>query len=104
MSEDKGRPIRPDEVAQAKVFPKAVFAAFNELIAEKYQSRRAVIRQDAVIERILAKDPTLRRGDIFDKGWLDVEDLYRAQGWIVEYDKPGYCETYEATFTFTSEY
>ncbi len=32
--------------------------------------------------------------------WLNVEELYRAQGWTVTYDKPGYNESYPATFTF----
>jgi len=38
---------------------------------------------------------------IFENGWLDVEPIYREVGWNVEYDKPGYNETYEASFKFT---
>jgi len=41
------------------------------------------------------------RNKIFEMGWLDVEDAYRAQGWNVVYDRPGYCESYEASFIFT---
>ena len=33
-------------------------------------------------------------------GWLDVEGIYRKAGWDVEYDSPGYCEDYPATFKF----
>jgi hypothetical protein len=32
---------------------------------------------------------------------LDIEPIYREAGWIVEYDKPAYCENYDANFTFT---
>jgi len=42
----------------------------------------------------------LNRAEIFDKGWLNVEEVYRAAGWAVEYDKPGFNESYSATFTF----
>lgn len=49
---------------------------------------------------ILAKLPDVTREQIYENRWLDIEDSYRAVGWHVEYDKPGYCESYEATFTF----
>lgn len=45
----------------------------------------------------------LSRQEIFDNRLLDVEDVFRSQGWKVEYDKPGYNESYPATFTFRSE-
>ena len=32
---------------------------------------------------------------------MDIESIYRADGWGVYYDKPGYNETYTATFEFT---
>ena len=37
---------------------------------------------------------------VFKNKWLDVEEVYRKAGWKVEYDKPGYCEDYEAYFVF----
>jgi hypothetical protein len=42
----------------------------------------------------------LKETVIFDKHYLDVEDIYRGVGWIVEYDRPGYSEGYEPYFTF----
>ncbi len=42
--------------------------------------------------------------EIYERHLLDVEPSYRAEGWEVEYDKPGYNETYEATFTFRKKY
>jgi hypothetical protein len=43
----------------------------------------------------------LKRNEIFKNHWLDVEEIYEEAGWQVAYDKPGYNETYEASFEFT---
>lgn len=96
----KVRPIRPSEVVRKKRddFPDIVFEAFNELIAQKLSGRIATIEQAEVVALMVAKG--LREGDIFDKGWLDIEDVYYDAGWQVEFDKPGYNESYPATFTF----
>lgn len=96
-------PIKPSEVVKQKKesFPDEVFEAFNELIAEKFSGYCAEFKQEAVVARMVAKG--LSRAEIFSKGWLDVEDVYRAQGWDVEYDSPGYNESYPATFKFTPQ-
>jgi len=93
-------PIKPNEIAGRKeeTFPDAVLESFNQLIAEKFSGNSATIEQDDVLK--LMVDKGLDRDEIFRRGWLDVEDVYRAAGWHVEYDKPGYNETYPATFTF----
>lgn len=99
------KPIRPDEIAHAKetTIPEQVFEAFNELIAEKFVNGYANVRQNDVMIRILEKMPNTTRREVFDRGWLNVEEAYEAQGWRVAYDKPGYNETYEAYFTFRSK-
>jgi hypothetical protein len=96
------KPIRPDEVGKRKAasIPSEVFEAFNDCIAENWDGREASFTQPDVVARILALMPSLNAGTLFAKRWLDVEDAYRAEGWHVEYDRPGYCENYEATFTF----
>lgn len=85
-------------VAKAKLFPDAVFEAFNELIAENYTNGRAVVNQDAVVARIKQKlsDSVVA----FKHDYLNVEEVYREKGWKVSYDKPAYNENYDATFTF----
>ena len=97
----KVRPIKPEDIvaAKKKTFPNEVLSSFNELIAKNWDGHSATIKQNEVVALMVEKG--LRREQIFDNGWLDVEDAYRAAGWKVEYDKPGYCETYPATFTFT---
>lgn len=107
------KPIRPSEVAKAKVkyqnIPDFVIDAFNELIAREYSYGRAIVKQDDAIALILEKAHKIaeyeevERGDLFNKRWLDVEEIFKKAGWVVEYDKPGYCESYPATFTFSKK-
>jgi hypothetical protein len=96
------KPIKPGDVeaAQASTFPGEVFDAFNELIAENYSGGRAAFKQKDAVARIKQKLLLVEEGEIFRRGWLNVEPAYRNEGWDVEYDAPGYCESYAATYTF----
>ena len=100
-------PITPDEVAALKrevVIPERVFDAFNELIAKHWNGRTAKFKQDDVVELILRKygrSKSVTRNSIYANHWLDVEPIYREAGWKVIYDRPGYNETYSATFEFS---
>ncbi len=95
------QPIRPSEIASEKATtaPDAVLRAFNALITENYSNSGAKILQKDVVGRLIAAG--LDRAEIFRRGWLDVEDIYREAGWKVKYDKPGYNETYDAYFVFS---
>lgn len=97
---NKVLPIRPENMTVAKQasLPDAVITVFNELIIKHWDGRRATITQDEAVALMVNRG--LNRKEIFDQGWLNVEDIYRQAGWVVEYDKPGYNETYLATFTF----
>ncbi len=66
-----------------------------------FNGRHSRILQKDVIARIIASEPELTSQQIFDNHWLDIEDLYRKVGWKVKYDKPAYCESYDASFEFT---
>ncbi|HZJ65947.1 MAG TPA: hypothetical protein VFD36_20710 [Kofleriaceae bacterium] len=96
-------PLRPEDVVDKKRdrMPKEVIAAFDELIAEKWDGREAVIPQPEVIERIKQKLVTLSGDDVIGRGYLDIEPIYEKVGWKVEYDKPAFNEAGTATFTFT---
>lgn len=100
------KPISPTELAsyKAQMFPDFVFEAFNQLIAAGSTGPSTIIvKQDAVIDKMIAlaaDSEELTRSQIFSRGYLNVEDCYRAEGWKVEYDKPAYCENYDAFFTF----
>jgi hypothetical protein len=118
-------PIKPEEVQEKKneTIPAPIVEVFNKLIVEKWDGRKAVIKQDEAMERVLeVMVPTTnyhvekgsersrkllkdgrskKREEIFEKKQFDIEPVFRSVGWKVTYDKPAYNETYPATFTFT---
>lgn len=105
------KPIRPDQVKNVEFFPDFVLEAFNELIQQNFNGSRSIFDQNDAIEMILSKtrlqrkiddQPELTRATIFKNGWLDIENVYRKEGWKVEFDKPGYNESYIGFWTFTS--
>lgn len=98
------KPVSPTEVVPLKksLMPDGVIAAWNALIAKKLSNGRAYILQNEAITEIIANTGATR-AEVFANQWLDIEPLYRAEGWIVVYDKPAYCENYEANFTFTAK-
>lgn len=99
-------PIKAQDVAKAKSasIPEEVFTAFNELIVKDWNGYSATVYQDSVVklalEKLTAAGQPIHRAQLFNSGWLDIEDSYRSTGWIVHYDKPGYNESYEAHFIF----
>jgi len=101
-------PIKPSEIEdrKASTIPSEVFDSFNELIAERWDGHQSKFTQAEVLTLIVMKlqmttyQSTIDKTAIFKRKWLDVEPLYRQAGWKVDYDKPGYNENYEATFTF----
>lgn len=94
---DSVKPISPKDVAGQ--IPDAVLSVFNTLITQNFRSGSACVLQDNVVAELVKRG--LNRDEIFNRGWLDVEALYRGAGWTVEYNKPAYNdEPYPATFTF----
>lgn len=98
--EIKRGPMSPAEAMELQVqqIPDEVFIAFNALIAQDLSNGRATVKQNDVVARLEGQG--MNRREIYDRHWLDVEDSYRALGWKVLYDKPGYNETYDAFFEF----
>lgn len=101
-------PIKPKDVVKrkAETIPEPVFDAFNELIVQNFNGRFANIKLKTAADLALKKiresgGPQYSRQELYDLGFMDVEDVYRKAGWKVEFDKPGYCETYDAYFTFS---
>lgn len=98
---NRARPIKPTEVCKKKEdgFPDAVFESFNELITKNFFNGYAVVFQNDVVALMIKKG--LKRGQIFDNGWLNVEHAYELAGWKVLYNKPGFNEDYVSSFEFT---
>lgn len=95
-------PITPSEVAglKAKVLPEGVVEEWNKIIAEKWTGTRAEVLQSEITQRLCAR-LSASSAQVFEKGWLDIEPLFERVGWRVTYDKPGFNETYPASFVFT---
>lgn len=100
-------PITPDEVAAKKIeiIPDFVIRAFNYLIAKHFSHGRARISQDSAIEQIMAETPQDKpiptRADIIMRHkYLNVEEVYRAAGWKVQYVKPDHTESFDPYFIF----
>ena len=100
----KVKPITPKEVTEKKLasIPDEVIEAFNELIVQNWDGHRASILQDEVC-KLAAKKLKCTTDIIYDNSWLDVENIFRKSGWKVAYDKPGYNESYAASFSFTKK-
>ena len=99
-------PISPKEVLKLKKIslPPEVILAFNETIIEHFDGRQSHFLQKYVVALIVKKMGMSSEKDkrmIFDKHWLDVENIFIQKGWDVEYEKPAWNETGEPTFTFS---
>lgn len=89
------KPISPQEIK--KTIPDFVIEAVNELIAEKVNDKNyATVLQKHIVDRVKSKTD-----QDFDYAWLDFENIFRDAGWNVNYDKPAYCESYDAYFEFS---
>lgn len=101
------QPISPQALAQAHAarIPDFVIEAFNELIVEKAGGhKRATFTLDVAIARVLLKASAAGHEctsqSVLANKWMDVEGLFRKAGWKVDYDQPGYNESYTPVYTF----
>ena len=97
------KPIRPNEIKLKETFPDEVISSFNELITENYRNGVSSFKSKDVIERIKQKLGASTDA-IYQSNFLDVESLYRKNGWKVKYEQPSYCDTpFDAYFEFTKK-
>lgn len=99
------KPFSPSEAEDAngvyirECIPPLMVQAVNELLAEKFNTGRIILRQQEVKARYLKVSNTPE--DEFKVDWLNFEPLFRDRGWTVKYDKPGYTESYDPYFEFS---
>lgn len=95
-------PITPEEARKCRpLIPDFVLQVVNELISEKARNNKKItIKQNEIVNKIIARHSDMTKKEIFDSNWLDFEDIYRDAGWKVVCDKPGYNEDYDAYFVF----
>lgn len=98
------KPISPSEIAGIKqqVIPANVIDIFNRAIAKNFSDGISIVIQDSIVSQIVNVMGG-SRSIVFQERWLDIEELYREQGWKVTYHKPAYNETGKAYWTFEVE-
>lgn len=96
-------PITPTEAGKRRqtCIPDEVIEAFNDLIASNFEHGSSHVKQKDIVAFLVKRGLTEK--DIYDNNWLDVKSIYRKAGWKVKYDKPGYCENYDAFYEFTKK-
>lgn len=96
------KPITPAEVAKQRTtdIPSGVVDEWNKAITEAFDGQSAVIKQNAIVDALVRR-MECDRNEVFRQHWLDIEEVFRVAGWRIAYDKPGFNESYEATFAFT---
>jgi hypothetical protein len=107
MKPSKVKPVSPDEVSKKKReqkisnIPDFVVEVVNELIIKNYceNTKTSLVKQDDILNVIVTRGLSTRM-TMFENNYLDIEPLFESFGWCVKYDKPGYCESYPATFEF----
>lgn len=107
------KPITPEEAGVKKVedMPNFVITAFNEIIIKNLANGTSHFKLKEVADHMRELHSKNNGGFLMDnvsfdkhaekEHWYDVEPFYRKAGWKVEYDGPGFNESYDATYTFT---
>lgn len=93
------KPISPKDIInlKEKLIPSDVIDSFNELIAKHFNGNHANFGISEAISLIKSKMGV----QTIENNWLAVEDIYRKVGWVVEFDRAGFCEGYESNYTFS---
>ena len=102
---NQGVPIRPDELPklQQQRIPGFVFDAVNGLLSIQASANNITLRLKDVKNAIIDEMKKRKIQGQFENWWLDFEASYRLAGWVVEYDSPAYCESYEAFYKFSKK-
>ena len=84
MSERPAKPMTPKEAIELKrqTTPKVVFDAFNQLLAQGKRGDSKIIFSDREVVALLIKKG-ISPQEIYNNGWLNIEDLYEEAGWKV---------------------
>ena len=92
------KPLSPDEVKNSG-FPDSIIKIVNDAIKKNFKRGKAILYQDSLAVT-MSCFLGISRDIVFKNGYMDFEQLYRDQGWIVEYYSPDRDETWKALFIF----
>ena len=100
------KPIKPNEIKKQQLenIDPEMIQAVNELLMKEFESYSCSLSQQDIIAKYFElknlENTTINRKIMFDRKQLNFEPLLEKEGWNVTYDRPGYNETYEASFKF----
>jgi hypothetical protein len=104
------QPISPQEALDLKIttIPDWMIETVNEMLTSKMTKRPHIVllQKDicsAAIKKAAEAGVKTSNQEIYAQHWMDFEPFYEKAGWNVAYDKPAYCESYEANFTFSKK-
>ena len=82
----KIQPINPNEIIseKVKIIPDQVIRVFNELIARNWNKDKSIVFTNEAVEFIKFLTGA-SKDTIIKNHWLDVEPLYRENGFDVKY-------------------
>lgn len=106
MSENKVKPLNPSKIDATldNQIPDEMIEVINELIIKNWSrsSKSATIKLSEIVNSF-TKKTDIPSKEVFDNKWLDIEDIFGNEGWIVKYDRPAYNEDYPPTFNFRAK-
>lgn len=100
------KPIKPSEIQDLKnaQIPEWVIECVNKIIVDKWNGRQAQFTLKEIMSMVMVAAPEgTTRNQIYDNHWMNFEDLYRREGWEVEFNKAGYNETFDDFFVFSKK-
>jgi protein associated with RNAse G/E len=94
--------ITPKEALSKRrdLIPSKVIESFNELIVEGFDGHKATVYQHKVKQRICSKLSI--NEDFFKHEWLNIESMFREQGWTIFYKRPDRDESFDIHFIFVA--
>lgn len=100
-------PLTPEVAMQShyKNVPGKVIECWNKCIQENLQVRGKKVSSRFLLEELsdkIKQEMECSHDEAQKKGWFDLEDVFRKQGWKVSYDQPGYNESYKAHYEFNN--
>ena len=100
------KPMSPQDIYDEleTIIPSYVIVAVNNLLQLNYRGEYEIkISQKDILAEILKLAPEgVTEKVILKNKYLDFEPLFQKYGWKIEYDKPGFNESYEPIFKFKS--
>jgi hypothetical protein len=96
------KPLSPIEIFNNKeqYVHQDIIDIVNQLLGERYSKNNGVtIKQKEIVEKFIERNPNITEKFMLENGYLDFENAYENEGWVVEYNKikcsGGYIPYYE---------